>query len=115
MLQFDTQKCLVELRQADTADLLDRVTAYRQGMEPEAIELIEQELQQRGIDQAAMNAHAERCVGECLFDANGTAQSCSRCRRPAVAVVRRWQRLWRVLPIYSRSVRLCKEHLHADR
>lgn len=113
MLDFDAQRCLADLRQAETADLLDRVTAYRNGMEAAAVELIEAELGQRGIDPAAIAAHAEACRRECVFDGSGTALSCSRCRRPAVAVARRWQRLWRVLPLFPRVVPLCREHLTA--
>ena len=110
MVEFDAQKSLVEFRQAETADLLDRITAYRNGMEPAAVELIEEELRQRGIEPAAISAHAEQCRRECVFDAGGTALSCSRCRRPAVAVVRRWHRLWGVVPWIPRSVPLCREH-----
>lgn len=73
MLEFDAQRCLGEVRQAETADLLDRVTAYRNGMEPEAVELMEQELRRRGVDAAAIAAHAEQCRRECVFDASGTA------------------------------------------
>ncbi len=110
MLEFDAQRCLGEVRQAETADLLDRVTAYRNGMEPEAVELMEQELRRRGVDAAAIAAHAEQCRRECVFDASGTARSCSRCRRPAVALVRRWHRLWGMLPLYPRWLPLCAEH-----
>ena len=31
MLDFDAQKCLAEIRRAETAELLDRATAYREG------------------------------------------------------------------------------------
>jgi hypothetical protein len=110
MVDFDTQRTLVEIRQAETADLLDRITAYRNGMEPPAIALIEQELRQRGIDQAAIDAHAEECRRDCTFDANGIARSCSCCRRPAVTRVWRWRWLWDILPLFRRLVPVCREH-----
>lgn len=110
MVEFDARRTLVEIRQAETADLLDRITAYRNGMEPPAIELIEQEMRRRGIDQAVIDAHAEACRRECSFDANGIARSCSCCRRPAVTRVRRWRRLWGILPLFPRSVPVCREH-----
>src|SRR5205085_163883 len=43
MLAFNREKCLAEVSKADTTDLLDRITAYRRGLEPEAADLIEQE------------------------------------------------------------------------
>ena len=113
-MEFDPQKGLAEIRQAETTELLDRVTAYRNGMEPAAIELIEEELRRRGTGQAAIAAHLEQTRRECVFDASGTALSCSRCRRPAVALVRRWQRLWGVLPLFPRAVPFCREHTEIE-
>jgi hypothetical protein len=112
MQAFDVQKCLVEVRGAETADLLDRITAYRAGMEPRAIELIEQELRDRGVAQAEIDAHAEACRQSCLFDVTGTALACSCCRRPAVAEVWGWHRLWGVVPLFPSKRRYCRIHFH---
>jgi hypothetical protein len=110
MMEFDPEKCRAAARQAETDDLLDQVTAYRRGLEPEAIELIEQELRRRGVTQAAIADRAEECRRECLLDDTGTALKCSRCQRPAVAQVLGWHRLWGILPLFPRSLRVCKEH-----
>jgi hypothetical protein len=110
MLKLDPQKCLAEMQRAETADLLDRVTAYRQGMEPAALTLMEHELNRRGVPQSAIDQRMAECGRECLFDAGGVALQCSRCRRPAVTEVRDWHRLWGVLPLFPRSFRCCSEH-----
>jgi hypothetical protein len=110
MFNFDPQKCLLEVRRAETADLLDRVTAYRQGMEPQAVDMIEQELRRRGIAQAQIDARMAECRRDCIFDAAAIALPCSRCRRPAVAEINGWHRLFGVLPVFPRSLRYCEEH-----
>ena len=110
MLKFDSQKTLVEIRTAPTNDLVDRITAFRQGMEPAAIEMIEQELHGRGVSQPEIDARAEECRRDCLFDATGTAVVCSRCRRPAVTEVLAWHRVFGVLPLFPRRLCYCKEH-----
>lgn len=117
MLKFDPQKCLLEVRRADTEDLLDRVTAYRQGMEPQAVDLIEAELRRRGIAQAAIDTRIAECRQDCIFDAADIALPCSRCRRPAVAEMVGWHRLFGLLPVFPRSLRYCKEHQpqHAEK
>ncbi len=49
----DTQRLLLNVRQATDEDLLNRVTVYRAGMEPEALVVIEEELAQRGYRSRA--------------------------------------------------------------
>jgi hypothetical protein len=110
MLDFDAQKCLTAIRQADKDELIDQVTAYRPGMEPEAIEMIEGELRRRGVSDAEVEARAEDCRSRCLFDASGVAIACSRCRRPAVTEVIGWHRLFGRLPLFPRKMRYCDAH-----
>ena len=45
----DPERMKRNIHEADTLDLLDRITAFRQGLEPDAVALIEDELRQRGI------------------------------------------------------------------
>ena len=59
-LAFDRDSVLANVRQADTEDLLNRITAYRDGMEPEAVAMIEEELRERGVTAAEIAAHHER-------------------------------------------------------
>lgn len=48
-MDWDADRVRANARQAPTEDLLERVTVYRSGMEPEAVEIIEAELRRRGI------------------------------------------------------------------
>jgi len=98
LLKTEMQIILQNIRHADTDDLLDRVTAYRAGMEPDVIGFIEDELERRGVAPEEIEAHAEQLRAECLFHADGTAQMCSFCRRPAVAAQLGWRRLFQAAP-----------------
>jgi hypothetical protein len=101
-------------RAATTDDLLDRVTAYRGGMEPEALKVIEEELTRRGIDTAAILAHERRTAGV-LRDASGVALTCSFCHKPAVVeevvdVGALWGGLGLGLPLPAAPRRYCEDH-----
>ena len=109
-MEWNEQKVLVNIRKSDTADLLNRITAYRPGMETEAIDMIEQELHRRGVTAAQIADHLETCKRECLFDVQGMALMCSRCRKPAVKRERGWYKLFWLVPVLPRSIYLCKEH-----
>lgn len=93
---------------ATTEDLLDRVTVYRAGMEPEAIEIIEAELRRRGVTAAAQVEHRARRGTP--IEAGGLPRRCERCDRPAVWRGWGWHRLWGVLPVFPRRRSLCQEH-----
>ena len=95
---------------SDTEDLLDRATVYRNGMEPEALELIDAELRARGVGEAEIAAHRARRSGS-LYGADGLALKCTECARPAVARKWGWHRLWGRLPIFPRRMALCEEHV----
>src|SRR5258708_7816623 len=56
-MELNLDRVRENVRQADTEDLLDRATVYRDGMEPEAILLIEAELRARGVTEADILAH----------------------------------------------------------
>jgi hypothetical protein len=114
MLKIDPERLLANIGRAETADLIDRVTAYRLGMEPQAVALMENELEKRGIAQAEIDAQMAEYQRDCLFDADGNALVCSKCPRPAVAEVRDWHRLWGVLPLFPRTFRRCKQHRSAS-
>ena len=96
------------IRRADTEELLDRVTVYRESMEPAAVDLMENELWRRGLTPEKVAAHAaER--GEVVRRADGSAVRCLLCDRPAVS--RRWGWYWRHwgLP-YPRPIARCFNH-----
>lgn len=107
-MKYDPERVLVNVRQASTDDLLDRVTVFRQGMEQDALLIIEDELHRRGVTAAQIAEHRER--SECVRAADGLALGCSLCRRPAVAQRWRWHRLFGLIPLFPRRFRYCAEH-----
>jgi hypothetical protein len=122
-MEFDPERVWANVRKATTEDLLDRVTAYRAGMEPEALTIIEAELRRRGVDDAQIHAHGEQREGQSIPLPDGTAAMCSFCHRPAVARAWGWRQLpgrWRWLPpwglpLLPRWYSYCEEHRPAKR
>jgi hypothetical protein len=109
-MRLDLERVKRNVHEADTEDLLDRVTVYRAGMEPEALELIEEELRARNVLAADVEAHAERRRREITLLPDGTAARCSFCERPALAEAWGWHRLWGVLPLFPRFYYYCDRH-----
>src|SRR5262245_46885260 len=110
MLDFDPDRVRANVREAETEDLLDRVTVYRPGMEPEALQIIEDELHARGYTRVEIAAHGFLLSRFTLLLPDGTAQPCSFCHRPAVAQGWGWHRFWSVLPLFPRYFFYCDEH-----
>jgi len=110
MIPFDPHRVLLNARQATTEDLLDRITAFREGMEPEAIAIIEMELRRRGVDPAQTEQlHRER-EGKILRDRTDLALRCSFCSRPAIARRWGWHRLRGRIPLFPRLLNYCADH-----
>jgi hypothetical protein len=107
---FDLERVRKNVGEATTEDLLDRVTAYRAGMEPDALEVIEEELRRRGVTAEEVAAHGRRRRAETNLLPDGTAARCSFCHRPALAEGWGWHRLWGLVPIFPRLYRYCAEH-----
>jgi hypothetical protein len=122
-MQFDPERIWANVREATTENLLDRVTVYRTGMEPEALTIIEAELRQRGVDENQIRAHGEQRQRQSLHRSDGTVATCSVCHRPAVGRAWGWRRLpgrWRWLPpwglpLLPRWFYYCEEHRPAER
>ena len=121
-MQFDPERVRRNVHEATTEDLLDRVTVYRNGMEPEALAMIEGELQDRGILRDRIRAHAARREQEVLHTEDGTAIACSFCHRPAVAEGWGWHWLslmiWGkrrpLFPVLPRYYHYCEDHRPAE-
>jgi hypothetical protein len=113
-LDFDIERVRANARAAATEDLLDRVTVYRAGMEPAALDVIEAELRSRGVSLDQIDDHAARRDQEVLLLEDGTAARCSFCRNPAVAAGWGFHRLWRRIPLFPRYLYYCQEHRPAS-
>jgi hypothetical protein len=109
-MQVNRERILANVRAATTEDLLDRATVFRDGMETEALDAIEGELHQRGVSREILAEHERKRREAVLFDAQGIALTCHRCRRPAVVQTRGWHRLWGLLPLFRRRFAWCQEH-----
>jgi hypothetical protein len=108
---FDRQQVERNVRSADTIDLLDRATAYRAGMEPQALSIIEAELARRGFGHEDIERHDVEECSDVLRTPDGWAYRCSFCRRPAV--LRRWglHKLWGVMTVpFPRLYNYCRYH-----
>jgi hypothetical protein len=114
MMPFDPAAVRQNVREATTEDLLDRVTAFRAGMEPEAIPIIEAELQRRGLGRAEIDRHEADNCKDILLRPEGFAYRCSFCRRPAVVRHRGWYRFWGLLPLLPCVLNYCARHAPAD-
>jgi len=106
----DSDRMKRNIHEADTLDLLDRVTAFRQGMEPGAVALIEDELRRRGVSADDLLSHAEQIHRHAIQLSDGSPARCSFCARPAVARNWGWHRIWGVLPLFPRRYYYCDTH-----
>lgn len=106
----DPGRTMLNIRYAETDDLLSRVTFERAGMEPEAVTLAELELERRGVTPEEQAAFLAKHDG-CLHDASGLPLRCSRCPLPARVEVLASRWLWGKIPLFPRRVRYCADHL----
>ena len=112
-MQINLERVRKNARNSTTEDLLDRITVYRAGMEAAAIEIIETELDRRGVGEADIRRHGESRSG--TIKAGEVAQRCSFCDRPAVVRAWGWHRLWGRLPLFTRRFVYCDVHRHDRR
>jgi hypothetical protein len=110
MLGFDLKRVAEYIRKADTEELLDRVTVYREGMEPAALDLMEGELDRRGVTREQIGEHGEARWATAIMLPDGTAMRCSYCSRPAVSQGWGWLRLRRRIPVFPRVFAYCAVH-----
>lgn len=110
MFPFDPARVQANVRQASTEDLLDRLTVYRAGMEPQAVEVITEELRSRGVSAAAIADHADQRAASTIPLPDGTAVCCTFCNRPAVVQAWGWHRLLGKLPVFPRRLAYCSVH-----
>jgi hypothetical protein len=116
-MSIDLKPVAEYIRKADTEDLLDRVTVFRDSMEPAAVDLMENELWRRGITPEQVATHAAN-RSAVVRRADGSAVRCGHrdrsrgfgCDRPAESVRWRWFRLWGKVPLFPWPLPRCREH-----
>ncbi|MCI0700710.1 MAG: hypothetical protein L0241_06485 [Planctomycetia bacterium] len=97
-MDFNLKRVAEYIRAAQTEELLDRVTVYRAGMEEAALDLMEGELDRRGISREQIAEHDAKRRETVLILPDGTAKRCSFCDRPAIKQLWRWHKLRLRLP-----------------
>ena len=107
---FDLGRIQANIRQADTEDLLDRITVWRADMEPEALGLIEEELRRRDVSPTQVDAHGDERRKHLVLPGDGRPTRCSRCFRPAVESVVGWHKIWGWVPVFRRHFGYCEKH-----
>jgi hypothetical protein len=109
-MEFDLKTVAAFIRKAETEDLLDRVTVYRDGMEPAAVDLMENELWRRGITPDELANHARERQERLLITREGQPVRCQYCERPAASRRWGWYRIWGRLPVIPWPLALCVVH-----
>jgi hypothetical protein len=109
-MQLDLERTRANVKAASTEDLIDRATIYRDGMEPEALAIIDEELRARGVGAEAIAAVEERRRQGAIWDANALPVKCQKCPRPAVMRCWGWHCVWGVVPLFPRRFAYCEEH-----
>lgn len=114
-MEFDLRRVAEFVRGADTEELLDRVTVYRDGMEPAALDLMEGELDRRGVTREAIAAHDAQRREHAIMLPDGTAMRCNFCDRPAVVRALRFHRLFGRIPVFPMRFAYCDFHAEQRR
>ncbi len=92
-MDFQLKRVAEYIHRAETEELLDRVTVYREGMEPAALDLMEGELDRRGVTREMIAEHNAKRRASAIMLPDGTAKRCSFCDRPAVLQLPGWYRM----------------------
>ena len=109
-MDLDLSAVRANARRADTEDLLDRVTVYRAGMDPDAVAVIRAELESRGMTAGDETEHALKREADAVLVRDGVAVHCTFCDRPAVVEGVGFHRLWGWLPVFPRRMAYCAQH-----
>ena len=109
-MEFNLKTVAEFVRKADEEELLDRVTVYREEMEPAAVDLMENELWRRGVTPDEVAVHAEERRERLVMSKDGYAVRCRYCDRPAVSRRWGWYRLWGRVPVLPWLLSRCATH-----
>jgi hypothetical protein len=107
---LDVERMKANVVQAETEDLLDRITIFRAGMEEAALAFIEEELRKRGIGSAAIEEHEEERRKNLIPLRDGYPARCGECFRPAVECVVDWHWVFDLVPLFRRKYYYCERH-----
>jgi tRNA 2-selenouridine synthase SelU len=109
-MNLDVERVRENAARSSTEDLICRVTVFRAGMEPEALVVIEDELERRGVSRDELDRRWRELSASALRDAQGQPLRCAHCDRPAIARRREWWRLLRLIPLFPWDAPVCAAH-----
>lgn len=109
-MELDLERVRASAKEADTEDLLNRVTVFRGGMEEAALEVLEEELRTRGVGAEEVREYANRMRPLVLWERPGLAARCHLCDSPATRLEWRWRRFLGLVPLFRRQVPCCPIH-----
>ena len=109
-MKLDLEAVAAWIQRAETEELLERATVFRPEMEPVAVDLILAELARRGLSKAEIDGQAADRLARALVEASGAIARCRFCGRPATAVVWKWWRLFRIVPLIPLKMPVCERH-----
>jgi hypothetical protein len=109
-MELNLKRVAEYIRAAPTVELLDRVTVYREGMEPAALDLMEGELDRRGVTREEIAEHDAKMRETAIMLPDGTAMRCRLCDRPAIVQKRRWHRVFGLVPVFRQLFAYCEFH-----
>ena len=109
-MNLDLRVIAENIRRTADEELLDRITVYREEMEPAAVDLIEGELARRGFRPEAIAEHERTRREQMIYTADGIVRRCHFCDRPAVRGAWGWHRLWGRVPLFPRFLAYCAVH-----
>jgi hypothetical protein len=107
---LDIERMKANVRQAETEDLLDRVTVFRPGMEDAALAYIEEELRRRDLTPADIEEHEKERRRHLILLRDGFPAQCGECFRPAVECVVDWHWVFGLVPLFRRKYYFCEKH-----
>ena len=110
-MRFDIRRVAEFVHSAESEELLDRVTVFRDGMEPAALDLMEGELDRRGVTRAEIAEFETTRRATALTNADGTVVRCTLCYRPATTRVRGWIKIFaKRIPVIPWRLPYCDFH-----
>ncbi len=110
IMHLDLEKVRIYAKKADNRSLLDRVTVFRQGMEPAAIEIIKKELLERGISPADISQHESAYKDLVIRGPEGLPRLCKKCALPAICREWGWLKVFGFIPLLPWQHLYCEEH-----
>ncbi len=109
-MTLNLEKVRVYATNASNRELLDRVTVFKSGMEPNALTIIHQELRHRGVTQTQIQDHETLLEPLVIRGPEGMPRICKKCSLPAISCEWGWLKVFGFIPILPWKNLFCEDH-----